>query len=515
MKAYVKNTLILSTCMLLSKMLGALYRIPLSNILGTEGIGLYQMVFPVYSLFLVAITGGMPVYVAQKVSKFRANNDNESINKVIKNSVVLSMIIAIIFCFVLIVFSMPLAYLQGNKNAYLGYITVAISIIFSAITSVYKGYFQGMEVMSYNAGATIIEQIIKLCVGLLGAIFLSRFGIIYAVCGAFAGVLASEIITFIFMFFMIKKFNTSNTKGYVNAVYVKKIFKQFLPISLASIILPLSSCVDSFLVVNLLLYTKVDVSTATSLFGIATGMVAPMINFPILLCGTISTAFLPTLVYMVEKKQPTKDIVSGTYFFVWLFSLPCVFGFIAIAPYIINLFFPSIESQFVQTAIIYLCISSFNIIYLSITQISTSILNGFGKFKLPFVIQTFAFILKNVIFIPLVLTTKLGIISLCVATTISEGLTCILELYLTRKNTLINLKLKKILVPLFSAIIMFIFAIVLNRYLHLNQYLNLCIIVFISVITYFGICFAFGVIKIKEIKNMFNKNKSVNKIKYE
>ena len=127
--------------MLLSKMLGALYRIPLSNILGTEGIGLYQMVFPVYSLFLVAITGGMPVYVAQKVSKFRANNDNESINKVIKNSVVLSMIIAIIFCFVLIVFSMPLAYLQGNKNAYLGYITVAISIIFSAITSVYKGYF--------------------------------------------------------------------------------------------------------------------------------------------------------------------------------------------------------------------------------------------------------------------------------------------------------------------------------------------------------------------------------------
>lgn len=62
---------------------------------------------------------------------------------------------------------------------------------------------------------------------------------------------------------------------------------------------------------------------------------------------------------------------------------------------------------------------------------------------------------------------------------------------------------------------MFIFAIVLNRYLHLNQYLNLCIIVFISVITYFGICFAFGVIKIKEIKNMFNKNKSVNKIKYE
>ena len=92
MKAYVKNTLILSTCMLLSKMLGALYRIPLSNILGTEGIGLYQMVFPVYSLFLVAITGGMPVYVAQKVSKFRANNDNESINKVIKNSVVLSMI---------------------------------------------------------------------------------------------------------------------------------------------------------------------------------------------------------------------------------------------------------------------------------------------------------------------------------------------------------------------------------------------------------------------------------------
>ena len=120
MKTYVKNTLILSICMLLSKMLGALYRIPLSNILGTEGIGLYQMVFPIYSLFLVAITGGMPTYVAQKVSLLRAKGDNQSITKLLKNSIFLSVLIAVVFCLILVIFSKYISNLQGNESAYLG-----------------------------------------------------------------------------------------------------------------------------------------------------------------------------------------------------------------------------------------------------------------------------------------------------------------------------------------------------------------------------------------------------------
>ena len=515
MKAYVKNTLILSICMLVSKMLGALYRIPLSNILGTEGIGLYQMVFPVYSLFLVAITGGMPTYVAQRISSFRAKGENERMRVLVKNCIFLSVLIAIVFCLILIIFAKPLSTLQGNSSAYLGYITVAISIIFSSITCVYKGYFQGMETMAYNASATIIEQLCKLGFGLLGAILLGKYGVIYAVAGAFLGVLLSELVTFVFMFILYQKNKQRTSKVYIKGTYLKNIFKQFVPLGLSSIILPLSSCIDSFLVINLLTYIGYEVFESTSLFGIATGMVSPFVNFPVLLFGTICTAFLPTLVSMLEKGEDTKDVVGGTYFFVWLFCVPCALGFIGIAPNIITLFFPAIESAYIRLAVVYLQISAFNIIYLSIANISYSILNSLGKFYLPLISQGVGFLIKTIMFVLLILFTNLGILSLAIAVTCGDALSCIIALLLTRKKIQIQLKIKNVLVPVFASILMFICVILANKYLLLNEYIKIIIMVFIALFVYFSICFVFRIISLKDIKDMFNKNKNVNKIKYE
>lgn len=515
MKSYVKNTLILSICMLVAKMLGALYRIPLSNILGTQGIGLYQMVFPVYSLFLVAITGGMPTYVAQRVSSYRAHNDYDKVNTLIKNCIFLAILIATVFCLVLICFARPLATIQGNSSAYLGYITVAISILFSSVTSVYKGYFQGMETMLYNASATILEQLSKLLFGLLGAILLSKFGVIYAVSGAFLGILVSEIATFLYMSIVYKKNIKLKGKSYIKVSDLKQIFRKFFPLSLSSLVLPLSSCVDSFIVINLLMLKGSDVFSATSLFGIATGMVSPFVNFPILLFGTICTAILPAFVYMFEKGEDIAPVTNNTLFFVWLLCVPCAFGFVAISPNIITLFFPAIEIEFRQLAVLYLQISAFNIIYLSVAQILYSILNSLGKFYMPLIAQTAGVVLKITIFIVLVLFANLGIISLAIATAICDASSCIISLIFVKKKIQIKLKFKNIFVPIFSSILMFICSFLINKYFFINKYLKLATIVFVALVVYFSICFIFKIISINDIKTMFNKNKKVNKIKYE
>ncbi len=515
MKSYVKNTIILSICMLVAKMLGALYRVPLSNILGTQGIGLYQMVFPVYSLFLVAITGGMPTYVAQKVSSYRAHNDYDKVNTLIKNCIFISISLGTIFFIVLTCFARPLSSLQGNSSAYLGYITVAVSILFSSVTSVYKGYFQGMETMFYNASATILEQLSKLVAGLLGAVLLSKFGVIYAVSGAFLGVLVSEIVTFIYMFVVYNKNRKVKSKSYIKFADLKQIFRKFFPLSLSSLILPLSSCVDSFIVINLLMLKGSDIFSATSLFGIATGMVSPFVNFPILLFGTICTAILPAFVYLFEKGEDVEPVANNTYFFVWLLCVPCALGFVAISPNIIMLFFPAIEIQYRELAVLYLEISAFNIIYLSIAQISYSILNSLGKFYLPLIAQIVGVTLKLVLFILLVLFTNLGIISLAISTAICDASSCIISLIFARKKIKVKLKIKNILVPILSSLAMFFCAFLINKYLFINQYLKLAIIVFIAFIVYFAICFIFKIISLNDIKNMFNKNKNVNKIKYE
>ena len=509
---YVKNTLILSLFLLLSKFLGALYKIPLSNILGTEGIGLYQMVFPVYSLFLVFITGGMPVYVAQKISKFRAGNDFEQMNRVIKIALIISLFFAVVFAFILIFFSFSISRVQGNLGAYLGYITVAISIIFSAITCVYRGYFQGLENMIPSAVSGLIEQLVKLCIGLTFSFFLKTYVLIYAVGGAFLGVLISEVASFVYVAFVYQIKKRKNKKpSFVNYLEIKNSFKEFLPITLTNLILPFSACLDTFIVVNLLSYSGIDAQASTSLFGIATGMISPLINFPILLCGTLSVAVLPTLTYRIEKGKDFKEIINGTYFFIWLLVLPCVFGMVGVSRNIIIAFFPAIESQFISVSVFYLCTLSFSIIWMSFIQISSSILNSYGQFKLPLYSQIVGVVIKFTLLVFLILFTELNIIALAISINISEAIVCLMNLYFVKKISPLNLQFKKIIVPIVSSLIMFIGVFIINKNLYANQYLKLGIILMFAVFVYFLICFVFKIISFKQIKALFNNNKNVNK----
>ena len=505
MKTYVKNTLILSSCMVITKIVGAVYRILLSNILGTQGIGLYQLVFPVYSLFLVFVTGGMPTYIAQKVSVFRATNNLGGISKLIKNCTWLCFLLGLVFCVFLCAMSRQLSVWQGNQMAYLGYITVAVSIVFSFSSCVLKGYFMGYENMKYNAISGIIEQFCKLVFGLVLAYLLKNYGLNYAVCGAFGGVLFAEIISFFYILFVYSK-NHKKVKTFFDYQECKNIFKGFLPITLASFILPLSSCVDSFLVVNLLTWVGIEKVSATSLFGIATGMVSPLVNFPVLLCGTISTALLPSLTFALSKKQDTNKTIEGTYFFVWIVSLPCAFGILATAPNIISICFPILESVYFDVAVYYLSVSAFNIIWLSCMQISSSILNSIGKFVLPLACYGIGFFVKIVLLILLTLFANINIMSLAFASVISNSLSCVLLLYFVKKNTMFCIKLGNLVVPLVSSIIMMSVVMWLNSYAYFGKLINFGILILVAVIVYFAICVCFRVVNTTDIKKLFKNN---------
>ncbi len=475
------------------------------------------MVFPVYSLFLVFITGAMPTYIAQKVSYYRAKNKFEEINSLLKNSIVIAIFFSVVFALVLIIFAKNIATLQGNYNAYLGYITVSVSLIFSSITSIFRGYFQGYENMVPSAISGIVEQVFKLIVGLSLAFLFNRYGVIYAVSGAFLGILISEIASFVYIIFcyQLKRTQKSYKKAYFNFRSSKNIFYQFLPLSLNGLIMPFSVCLDSFLVVNLLVKSGLSVQTSTSLFGIATGMINPLINFPILLCGTISVAMLPTLTFFIAKNKDIKNMVNGIYFFVWFLAIPCVFGIMALSGNIIKIFFPAIENQYFATTIFYLRVSTLNIIFMSIMQISSSILNSFGKFKLPLFSQIIGFAIKFILLIFMILNRNINILALCFAVTISESISCLINLYFARKYASINIKIINLIAPIFNGLIMFFVVYLLNKYIILNELIKVILLVGIGVVVYLMLSFIFKIISLKNIKELFNNKKNVNKIKYE
>ena len=196
-QSVLMGALVLAVGGMIAKLVGALYKIPLTNILGTNGMGLYYLVFPLYSLLLVLISSGTSLAVSRLVSTERIHNNKHNELVIFKVALVYVFVLSLIFSALLIVFSHNISAIQGNANARVGYIAIAPAIIFSSLIAVVRGYFQGQENMIPTLLNNILEQVIKLVSGLILANYFMRKGVMFAVFGAILGVTISEFFAFI------------------------------------------------------------------------------------------------------------------------------------------------------------------------------------------------------------------------------------------------------------------------------------------------------------------------------
>ena len=158
-KSFVKGAAILAVSGIICKVVGAVYRIPLSNMIGQEGMGNYQMVYPVYSLLLVLSTSGLPIAISKLVSEKRARGDIEGARRVYHVSMVSLVILGLATSLALFAAGDLLAVAFGMPSAAISFKIIAPSLIFVAVVSAYRGYFQGMQMMTPTAVSQVVEQI--------------------------------------------------------------------------------------------------------------------------------------------------------------------------------------------------------------------------------------------------------------------------------------------------------------------------------------------------------------------
>ncbi|MBO5775957.1 MAG: oligosaccharide flippase family protein, partial [Clostridia bacterium] len=249
---------------MIAKIIGACYRIPLTNILGAEGMGIYQLIFPVYSLILTTSSGALPLAISVLVSERIAQEEYGRARRLIKTSLTGLMVTGTALTLALMLSGGWISELQGGDKASYGYIAIAPSILFVSGIAVMKGWFQGNANMVPTAISQITEAVVKLIVGLTLAYFLMQYGVEYAVSGALIGVSASEGATFLIILIIYKRKNPPIELGFgadrVRQEY-KEILKISLPITIGSMIFPLTQFIDSFMVVNILTL-KVGVNSA-------------------------------------------------------------------------------------------------------------------------------------------------------------------------------------------------------------------------------------------------------------
>src|SRR5699024_3484776 len=155
---FLKGAAILGVAGIIVKILGAFYRIPISNIIKTEGMGYYQTAYPLYVLLLTISTSGFPVAIAKLVSEKRAIGNYRGAHKVFKIALSGLFICGILTSLFVFVLAENIVEALGNRNAYYSLIALVPALFFVPIMSAFRGYFQGRQFMTPTAVSQISEQ---------------------------------------------------------------------------------------------------------------------------------------------------------------------------------------------------------------------------------------------------------------------------------------------------------------------------------------------------------------------
>lgn len=509
-QSFIRGAFVLGICGFIGKFLGAVYRIPLTNILGSEGMGLYQMVFPLYTLLLTISSSGLPSAISRLIAERLALNDRQGGSKLFGAALLTLFIFGALCTVIIFILGKYIAQAQGNPDAAYAYMAIAPSLLLVALISAFRGYFQGWQNMIPSAISQITEQAVKMGMGLFLAYRFQKYGIAYAAMGAVIGISLSEFITLVIL-----ALQYWADKGKLKPLIkdlgknTALIYSVSIPITLGGIVLPLTQLIDSILIINLLTRAGETVRTATSLYGLSTGPVNSLINMPVVLSLAIGAAIIPA-VSAARVRGDTGDAARKSALgmkLTMLIALPSSVGLLVLARPIIDLLYSRglnsgvIDEPAVTAAL--LMMLSASVLFIAFIQVSTSILQAVKHNYIPVINLGIGAALKIVFNI--LLTPKMGIYGSAVATLICYGTAFILDLFFLLKYCPLDIRLREFFViPVLSTAVMgalcFFIMAILPRFVGAN--IAVIIAILVSVLAYILMLAVLGAFTEEELGNM-------------
>lgn len=412
-----KGAFILALGAFFTKIIGAMYRIPLTNLLGEKGLGLYQMAFPAYVALLDLSSAGVPSALAKNIAK-----NPDKANFYLKKSLIIFSILGGLSSILLFFLSTPLAVFCGDITAKYAFIALSPAVVIVALISCFRGYFQGKFLMYPTAISQIIEQVVKVLVGIL--LVIKAKTLIYKLIGATIAVFVGELFAFLFLVtvYLIKNKRVRDSAFFTNdySFSAKSLLKETSVIMLLAIIFPLSQVIDSSLIIGGLGKGEI----AVSLYGLFSGASLTIANLPISLLHGLSAVAIPTLSKKGDNKKTQKLLISFTFFS----SLVLAFLTFVLAPVGVRIIFPSLIESNKILVIKLLRSLSIYIVICSLYHITSSILIAKGKTKVSLFNSFLGVIIKLVLLYLLVKIPKVSIFGAVIAVTSCYFVACFLNL---------------------------------------------------------------------------------------
>ncbi|MDE6275960.1 MAG: oligosaccharide flippase family protein [Clostridia bacterium] len=379
-RTIAQGAILLAVCSIAAKLLGGAYRIALTYVLGAEGIGYYQLVFPLFALLLAITSNAIPLTLSRQISAELSRDRGGAVRAIIKKAVLYAVFAGALGAIVTVLLSKVMASAQSQASVYICYVAIAPAIIFVALAGVFKGWFLGHGNTSPSGVSQIVEVFVKFALGLLFAYLMMPRGLMQAVAGALVAVSVSEFISLltVFIWFMVSA-KDERALPVLSTEY--KFFPTFLPITASGFIFPLIAFIDSVMVVNLLI--KGGASDAVSQYGILTGPVASVINMPIVLAMSISVAIVPAVASamagydVVSVKQKTATTLKMCF----MIAMPFFLGGAIMSRQVVGVLYPSLGQAHKDLTAYLLSLTAINVLLLSMLEAVNAILQGLGRLR--------------------------------------------------------------------------------------------------------------------------------------
>ena len=464
----VKGAAIIGAAGIGVKVLGAIFRIPLTNWMGSVGMSYYQIAYIIYSVLIVLSTAGFPVAISKLVSENIAKGQYQNSRKVLKTAIGIMAVLGGISAAICFFGAQAYADYVNNPPAAQAIRAIAPALLFVPILSSFRGFFQGRQNMNPTALSEIMEQLTRVIVGFALTLFLLKKGLPQAAAGASFGATAGSFVAMLFMvlvFVMHKGVIEKEIRAgreYIEdtIVIIKKILLIAVPIIIGAEIIPIMYSIDATVIMRRLNATGWSQEESKYLYGLMAGYCNSLANMPEFLIQAIAISIVPAISHARardDKEDVKRGIVMG-YKLTTLIAFPCMIGLMFLCKPIFQLLYP-LKVDEAMDAIPTFIMMTFSIVTLALYETSTGVLQAIGKQMIPLRNVAICAVIKIALTFILVGIKSINVVGAAASSVIAYLIAFILNEMAVKKHTGTRVNIMSIYVkPLIASLVMGAFA---------------------------------------------------------
>lgn len=398
-RLFFSGVLILTLSNILIKVIGLLFKIPITNIITDEGMGYFNSASTIYVWFYMLSTGGFPIAVSIMVSESRTKGSFNEVKKIFRIAMILFLCIGTVGTAAMIFGSKLFAhYFITSDPAYICIIAIAPTLFFICVSSALRGFYQGYQNMSPTAVSQVIEALGKLILGIIFAKYAMTQGYDYPVVAAYAisGLTIGAAGGMIYLvaskfFFKAAEYDREFVKvnGEKETVRTSKALMKTLvfiavPITISASVMSLTNLIDLGIVIRQLKSIGYENDIAMAIYGNYTALCVPLFNMPPILIYPISYSIIPLIKSALtagEGKRANVVMVSSVKM-AGILMIPCALGLSVLSKPILSMLF---RAESVEMAAPLLSLLAPSIFFVGVLSVSNAILQACGKERLPII----------------------------------------------------------------------------------------------------------------------------------